>query len=275
MKRARSAPEPTPSAPSADSNWALLSKRLRAERVRAVGHAAPLLSPPPPASALRTASPAAAPPDAAVAGAIAAARATVTGPFPAADMLVTGEHTRFVALDCEMVGVGVDGLRSALARVVVVDWYGRVLLDRHVRPSEIVTDLRTHVSGVTAAHVSRGEPIAVVQRDVAALLHNRVLVGHGLRNDLKALLLSHSWKEIRDTAKYQPFCWRAPGGGKWNPSKLKHLALRHLQLEIQVQGAAHEPAEDARAALALYKLVRRDWEHSLIAKKEGKKPSGK
>jgi len=34
----------------------------------------------------------------------------------------------------------------------------------------------------------------------------------------------------------------------------------HLGAEIQVAGAAHDPAEDARAALAVYKLFRTQWE---------------
>ena len=90
-----------------------------------------------------------------------------------------------MSLDCEMVGVGPGGLRSVLALVVVVDWAGRVLLCEHVRPEEPVTDYRTHVSGVRAAHLRGAAPFKDVQRRVAALLAGRILVGHGLRNDFK------------------------------------------------------------------------------------------
>ncbi len=50
-----------------------------------------------------------------------------------------------IALDCEMVAVegtkhGME--RSALARVAVVDWSGRVLLDTFVKPGAKVRDER-------------------------------------------------------------------------------------------------------------------------------------
>ena len=56
--------------------------------------------------------------------------------------------TRVLALDCEMVGTGPDGARSALARVVVVNAAGNVVYDSFVRPVAAVTDYRTAVSGI-------------------------------------------------------------------------------------------------------------------------------
>ncbi|RHY01675.1 hypothetical protein DYB25_001595 [Aphanomyces astaci] len=53
-----------------------------------------------------------------------------------------------VAMDCEMVGVGVGGTRSVLARCSIVDFNGDVVYDEHVKPLEKVTDYRTHVSGI-------------------------------------------------------------------------------------------------------------------------------
>ena len=53
---------------------------------------------------------------------------------------------RYLALDCEMVGIGADGKQSALARVSLVDWYGGVVLDTFVKVPSRVTDFRTHVS---------------------------------------------------------------------------------------------------------------------------------
>ena len=270
MKRSRTNDHvplvPAAAAVSVGSNWTALSKKIRRTadeakvKVSGVAQRVPSSKLPPVISDGITA---------AKNDALLAARATVLGPFEMD--APTGEHARVLALDCEMVGVGSDGRRSALAQVVIVDWNGRILLNRYVRPAETVTDFRTHVSGVTPAHLRNAEPLASVQRDVAALLHGRILVGHGLENDMTALLLSHPSSATRDTAKFQPFCWRAGAVGKWRASKLKNLAEKHLQLSIQVQDAAHEPAEDARAALALYKFYRREWEHGLIAKKASKK----
>jgi len=190
------------------------------------------------------------------------ARATVTGPFSDASPL-SGEHKRYLALDCEMVGVGPHGMRSSLAQVVVVDWNGRVLLNKYVKSGETVVDYRTAVSGITPRLLRDADSFASVQKEVATMIEGKTIVGHGLENDLKALLLSHPSSRIRDTARYVPFCWRGRDGSV-NPQKLKNLVHQHLSLGIQMPGVSHEPAEDARGALALYKLHRRQWEHGLL-----------
>ncbi len=63
---------------------------------------------------------------------------------------------KFVAVDCEMVGVGVDGAESSLARVSVVNFHGAVLLDEFVRQRERVVDYRTEFSGVRERDMIKG-----------------------------------------------------------------------------------------------------------------------
>ena len=77
------------------------------------------------------------------------------------------QETRIVALDCEMVGVGESGSKSALARVVVINYYGNVLIDTHCLPKERVTDYRTRVSGIRAADLKGAPEFEVVQKQVA------------------------------------------------------------------------------------------------------------
>ena len=272
------------------------------------------------------------------------------------------EHSRYIALDCEMVGVGSSGLRSLLARVCVVDLFGQILLDVHVRPTEPVTDYRTFVSGVRYGDLTeeRGAADAdVVRERVRKLIEGKVLVGHALENDLAALGLDHPQGDVRDTARYEPYMavvcqdfgtsaasWlpsavsavppsspsssssrsqrygssstvlpsslsyesSIPGtaesdcssstssleGGtavhadtlqlaqvqpqlpqllphqqqpyhphssvRFRPRKLRNLTLDYLGLDIQRPGMEHSPAEDARAAMALYRLARPHWE---------------
>ncbi|MCO5557883.1 hypothetical protein L7F22_011455 [Adiantum nelumboides] len=93
--------------------------------------------------------------------------------------------TKVLAMDCEMVGAGLDGKRSILARVSLVNMWGNVVYEKHVKPLERVTDYRTKVSGVRASNLKEGESFAIVQKEVAELTLGRVLVGHSLRNDLK------------------------------------------------------------------------------------------
>lgn len=69
--------------------------------------------------------------------------------------------TKFLALDCEMVGVGPYGIESALARVTIVNFVGDVIMDEFVLPQETVTDWRTHVSGVRKEDMANGLSLLV------------------------------------------------------------------------------------------------------------------
>lgn len=101
----------------------------------------------------------------------------------------TSTPGKYVALDCEMVGIGAGGIESALARVSLVDYHGRVLLDAFVRPREQVTDWRTHVSGVRETDMKNALTFEDVQRQVSKLLDGRILVGHALSNDLTVRII--------------------------------------------------------------------------------------
>lgn len=67
-----------------------------------------------------------------------------------------GRVGRYVAMDCEMVGVGPGGSESSLARVSVVNFYGYVLLDVFVRQRERVVDYRTQHSGIRPSDLVNG-----------------------------------------------------------------------------------------------------------------------
>ncbi|KAJ9527270.1 hypothetical protein QJQ45_025518, partial [Haematococcus lacustris] len=121
-----------------------------------------------------------------------------------------------VALDCEMVGLGPRGCRSAVARVAVVDQHGEVLLDRW--PAYTV---------------------------VAILL----LPTRGMQDDLE-------WDEAGCKAgkrlpgyRYQPLM-QYSHTGCLKPRSLRKLAASELGLHIQE--GEHSPVEDARAAMKLY-----------------------
>lgn len=50
------------------------------------------------------------------------------------------------------------------------------------------------------------------------------------------------------------------------PRKLRELAMERLSLDIQRPGDEHNPAEDARAAMGLYRLARHHWERVVLHK---------
>ena len=186
-----------------------------------------------------------------------------------------------MSIDCEMVGVGEGGYRSALARVVMINWSGAVVMDAYVRPSEPVTDYRTFVSGIHPQDLEQDGvmDLETCRAKVWDLLKGKILVGHGLENDLEALGITHHWFLTRDTSKWEPFMKMRPFHPQpaahhlyhhqtisepsqqvLCPRKLKELCQEKLNRKIQVFGQAHDPLEDAMAALDLYKLVRNKWE---------------
>jgi RNA exonuclease 4 len=184
------------------------------------------------------------------------------------DTLSLTEKQKYIALDCEMVGIGPEGKKSALARVSVVNWDGAVLLDTFVRVPERVTDFRTKVSGVRAKDIAIKNENAMnhdeVRLVVGNILQDKILVGHALKNDLSVLMLSHPRKDIRDTARYKPFMRPSgAGGGKMRPRKLRDLVLEHLGRHIQVEGTSHCSIDDAVAAMNLFQIVRVKWEKEL------------
>jgi RNA exonuclease 4 len=147
-----------------------------------------------------------------------------------------------------MVGVGpTPDKDSALARVSIVNWNGDQIYDSFVRPKEKVTDWRTFVSGISPKDMTDARLLEEVQRDVSQILDGTILVGHAVRNDLNALLLSHPKRDIRDTSKHPPYRKIAGGGSP----RLKVLASELLGLKIQE--GAHSSVEDARATMLLFR----------------------
>jgi len=179
-------------------------------------------------------------------------------------------YHHYVAMDCEMVGIGYNGQQSMLARVTIIDGKCKVLFDKYVKPTCNITDYRTFVSGILPEHLNEHEShvenlidIATCRAQVLDILRNEILVGHALKNDLNALGISHPWHQIRDTAQWCPFMKIRFDDGVYWPRKLKELVSENLRYEIQRPGKPHCPYEDATAALQLYQCVQQVWEQDI------------
>jgi len=174
----------------------------------------------------------------------------------------------YYALDCEMVGVGPDGAESALARVVIVNWDREVVLDTFVKPSVPVTDYRTFVSGVRREDLESEWAMSLedCRAEVSSILKGKILIGHGLQNDLDAIGITHPWSDTRDTTTFAPFMRSCVVEDVCvlRPRKLRDLAFEELGQQIQVNCEAHCPIEDATAALDLYKSARMEWEKVIM-----------
>lgn len=138
------------------------------------------------------------------------------------------------------------------------------MYDSYVQVRVPVPDFRTAVSGIQPAHLRAGvaRPFKEVQGDLRVLLTGRVLVGHAVKNDLNALLLKHDKRYVRDTSTFSRFRELATTPGR-TPA-LCTLAEKLLRVEIQV--GAHSSVEDARAAMALFRLEKERFDAEVIAR---------
>ena len=96
-------------------------------------------------------------------------------PFPVPR--VRGVPTDIVAMDCEMVGVGATGDKSALARCSIVNFNNEVVYDHFVRPPEKIRDFRTKWSGVTSETLKGAKTFQKCQQEVSDILNGRIVVG--------------------------------------------------------------------------------------------------
>jgi RNA exonuclease 4 len=168
-----------------------------------------------------------------------------------------------------------------LARVSLVDWNGNTLLDTFVQVPQRVTDFRTHVSGVRPSDITYKDStpsqtlldVTTCRKKVGQLLEGKIVIGHALQNDFRALMLHHPKERIRDTARYPPLMKaRGKNGGKLRPRKLRDLVYEYVMgMEIQKKGQAHSSVEDAIGVMEVYKSVRDGWEKYLDEKKNPKK----
>jgi RNA exonuclease 1 len=152
------------------------------------------------------------------------------------------------ALDCEMVLTTDD--KYSLARVSLLNWVGKTVLDKYVKPSLPIKNYFTEFSGITPEILYNvNTTLQEVQTELLNILGaDALLLGHSLESDLCALKLTHPF--VIDTSIIYPH----PRGLPLR-SSLKFLANKHLRREIQKGGAkGHDSVEDARAVLDLIKL---------------------
>ncbi|RMZ85099.1 hypothetical protein DV738_g70, partial [Chaetothyriales sp. CBS 135597] len=171
-------------------------------------------------------------------------------PFPATVQTAAGESTSLseglevLSLDCEMVLTTDD--KYSLARISVLNWLGKTVLDKFVRPQLPIKDYFTQFSGITPEILKNvTTTLEEIQNDMLSLLTpSTILVGHSLESDFNALKMTHPF--VVDTTLLYPH----PRGLPLR-SSLRFLTSKYLKREIQGGQQGHDSVEDARAALDL------------------------
>lgn len=170
--------------------------------------------------------------------------------------------SKLVAMDCEMVGTGPGGRTSSLARCSIVTYEGDIVYDHYVLPEAPIVDYRTRWSGIRPHHMNKAIPFRKAQQQVLRILAGKVVVGHAIHNDFKALRYSHPKALTRDTSQI-PLLNRRGGFPENVAISLKRLTKALLNQDIQVGKSGHSSVEDARATMKLYKVVEEEWEQHL------------
>ncbi|XP_051013387.1 interferon-stimulated 20 kDa exonuclease-like 2 [Acomys russatus] len=167
-----------------------------------------------------------------------------------------------VAVDCEMVGTGPKGRVSSLARCSIVSYHGDVLYDEYVLPPCRIVDYRTRWSGIRKSHMANATPFKIARSQILKILSGKIVVGHAIHNDYKALQYFHPKSLTRDTSQI-PLLNRKADCPENVTLSLKNLTKKLLSRDIQAGNSGHSSVEDAQATMELYKLVEVEWEQHL------------
>lgn len=169
---------------------------------------------------------------------------------------------KMVAIDCEMVGTGPKGHVSSLARCSIINYNGDVLYDEYILPPCHIVDYRTRWSGIRKHHMVNATPFKIARGQILKILTGKIVVGHAIHNDFKALQYFHPKSLTRDTSHIPPLNRKADCPENATMS-LKHLTKKLLNRDIQAGKSGHSSVEDAQATMELYKLVEVEWEQHL------------
>ncbi|TFK57483.1 hypothetical protein OE88DRAFT_139281 [Heliocybe sulcata] len=160
---------------------------------------------------------------------------------------------RYLAVSVQNVFVGTR--IPMVARVSMADYRGNIVLDTFVRPIQPVTDYRTGETGLYPAHLANGRSFYEVQREIATVIREKILIGYCLWDFLSVIGTSHPAIDTRDVALFLPF--------RQTLRSKKMLTLPTLVDRLMARniGAAYEdPLENARATLDLFRSCEELWE---------------
>ena len=137
-----------------------------------------------------------------------------------------------VAVDCEMVGCGVKGRVSVVARCSIVDYNGNIIYDSYIKPHLPIKDYRTQWSGIKPHHLSNAPTYLEARPLIKKHLSGKYVVGHDLKNDFQVLKVRPHPLLVMDTSQCVALRYLAGFPPKRKPS-LRLLAGIFLAFQFQ------------------------------------------
>jgi hypothetical protein len=177
-------------------------------------------------------------------------------------------------------------LKMAVGQISITDWNGHIIYEKYVCPDTEVIWTCKKFSGIPQGFFTLNDPNyhiingnLIDENEFATLdevkmcldslfAHNDAkIIGHSiLDSDFPNLEykisvgINGKIKKVRDTAEYYYNVIKGITDGKIQRFKCSELVERLLDKKIQQDGGGHDPSEDARGSLALYKLDYENWE---------------
>ncbi|KAH9947678.1 hypothetical protein B0H21DRAFT_737576 [Amylocystis lapponica] len=168
---------------------------------------------------------------------------------------------KYVAVAAQIVHYGFVSKSPMVARVVVTDYRGNIILDTLVRPTTLISDYRTLETGLQPADLARAPTFIDVRQQVATHIRDRIIVGYALWHFLSVMGLQHPAIDTRDIALFMPFRRTL----KSKPNVMLSLATlvgKFMGRKIGQRGDV--PVEQARAALDLFRSCEHVWEGVVV-----------
>ena len=156
------------------------------------------------------------------------------------------EATPILSIDCEMV-ICNDGEKH-LARLTIVNFNRHVVFDEFIKPKLAVKDYITHITNVDSYKLQNAHHYEHFKPKIEHLLKGKIIVGHTLEHDFAAIGFQPEERLVRDISNFSHF--------RDTKYRISLKALTEKFLNIKIQEGRHSSAEDARAALELYKLYK-------------------
>lgn len=165
----------------------------------------------------------------------------------------------FVALVCKVLSLGLDPKRTFFARICIVGFNGQVVYDKYAKLCDNDEDFHC-TNNISSEMVTKAINASVLRDEVIAFLTGKVIIGYSVASHLNVLALNTteslpSPHMIRDIASYSKLC---PA----QPLPLSTLIMERLGVELNNED--NDLVTDARAILAIYKSVAKEWEEEVF-----------